>query len=262
LELIKLFKVMLANKEGELLDNRDKYELGVVKLTETGEIVAKLEEELKIFSVEVEKKKVSADAQAEVVEGEKVKVEAENDIADAEAKKCSEIKIRVEAEMTSVQSDLDAALPLVEKAKKALDGLNIEDFRNLKALKNPPADIDKTFTCVLNLLCRIDPLVPVDKNGKLKTENTWKTSLSLMGNPQAFLDTLNSLKARIDADEIPANNFKANKATLADETFTPEILSGKSSSAGGLCDFIVNISAYYYVVVSVEPKKLAVAKAK
>jgi len=61
LELIKLFKVMLAKKEGELMDNKDKYELGVVKLTETGEIVAKLEEELKIFSVEVEAKKKSAD---------------------------------------------------------------------------------------------------------------------------------------------------------------------------------------------------------
>jgi len=75
------------------------------------------------------------------------------------------------------------------------------------------------------------------------------------------LDTLNGLKAKIDADEIPANNFKANKATLADETFTPEILTSKSASAGGLCDFILNISAYYYVVVSVEPKKLAVAEA-
>jgi dynein heavy chain len=61
LELIKLFKVMLAKKEGELVDNRDKYELGVVKLTETGEVVAKLEEELKVFSVEVEAKKKSAD---------------------------------------------------------------------------------------------------------------------------------------------------------------------------------------------------------
>jgi len=61
LELIKLFKVMLGKKEGELVDSKDRYELGVVKLTETGEIVSKLEEELKIFSVEVEAKKKSAD---------------------------------------------------------------------------------------------------------------------------------------------------------------------------------------------------------
>jgi len=29
-----------------------------------------------------------------------------------------------------------------------------------------------------------------------------------------------------------------------------------------LCDFVINITQYYNVVVSVEPKKLALAKAK
>lgn len=61
MELIKLFKVMFAKKEGELAKNLDTYETGVLKLTETGEVVAKLEEELKIMSVEVEAKKKSAD---------------------------------------------------------------------------------------------------------------------------------------------------------------------------------------------------------
>jgi len=164
--------------------------------------------------------------------------------------------------MTSVQADLDLALPLVEKAKKALDGLKIDDFRMLKALKTPPVDIDKTFTCVLNLLCRIDQNVPVDKNGKLKTENTWKTALSCMSNPQVLLDNLNLLKGKIDNDEISANNFKANRATLAEETFTPEIMKSKSECASGLCDYIINITCYYDVVVSVEPKKQAVAEAQ
>ena len=59
--MIKLFKVMLGIKEGEVVDAKDRYELGVIKLTETAEVVGKLEEELKIFSVEVEAKKKSAD---------------------------------------------------------------------------------------------------------------------------------------------------------------------------------------------------------
>jgi dynein heavy chain len=61
LELIKLFKVMFTKKEGELAKNLDTYETGVLKLTETAEVVGKLEEELKIMSVEVEAKKKSAD---------------------------------------------------------------------------------------------------------------------------------------------------------------------------------------------------------
>jgi len=35
----------------------------------------------------------------------------------------------------------------------------------------------------------------------------------------------------------------------------------KSSAAAGLCDWIVNITMYYDVVISVEPKKAAVAEA-
>jgi len=61
LELIKLFKVMLMQKEGELVNQKERYETGVIKLTETAEVVSKLEEELKLFSVEVEAKKKSAD---------------------------------------------------------------------------------------------------------------------------------------------------------------------------------------------------------
>ena len=52
---------MLGIKEGEVVDAKEKYELGVVKLTETSEIVTKLEEDLKVFAVEVEAKKKSAD---------------------------------------------------------------------------------------------------------------------------------------------------------------------------------------------------------
>jgi hypothetical protein len=43
--------------------------------------------------------------------------------------------------MSSVQADLDAALPLVEKAKAALAGLKIDDFRMLKTMNNPPIDV-------------------------------------------------------------------------------------------------------------------------
>jgi dynein heavy chain, axonemal len=128
LELIKLFKIMHDKKKNELEENKQKYEIGVIKLQETGSVVSKLEEELKIFSVEVEEKKRTADAQAEVVGREKTKVEAQSNIANAEAEKCNAIKIRVEEESAKVQADLDQALPLVEKAKEALRGLNVKDF--------------------------------------------------------------------------------------------------------------------------------------
>ena len=66
---------------------------------------------------------------------------------------------------------------MVEKAKEALKGLNVKDFQMLKALKSPPKDIELVFNCVLNLMAGLDPIIPVDKNGKLKIDNVWKSSL-------------------------------------------------------------------------------------
>jgi len=54
LELIALFKEMIGKKAQELEDQKSKYEVGVVKLNDTAEIVAQLEADLKIKSVEVE----------------------------------------------------------------------------------------------------------------------------------------------------------------------------------------------------------------
>jgi dynein heavy chain len=150
---------------------------------------------------------------------------------------------------------------LVEKAKAALEGLNIAHFRDLKALKSPPKDIEKTFTACLHLLCKYHPEVPVDNKGKLKSDNPWKTALGLMGNPGKFLEILLGFKEQVDNDLIPAKNFDAIRPTLADETFTPEVVMKSSPAASGLCDWIINITMYYDVVVSVEPKKLAVKEA-
>jgi dynein heavy chain len=40
------------------------------------------------------------------------------------------------------------------------------------------------------------------------------------------------------------------------------MIKTKSSAAAGLCDWIINITCYYDVVVSVEPKKAKVAAAQ
>lgn len=106
--------------------------------------------------------------------------------------------------MASVQTDLDAALPLVAKAKAALDGLNLKDLQMLKALQNPPGDVAKTFTCVLHLLAGLDPNVPTDKKGKLSAENPWKAALKLLQNPAGLLQQLQEYGQAIEADKVPA----------------------------------------------------------
>jgi len=119
---------MLNKKKDALNSAKDKYEMGVIKLNETSTMVAELEATLKVSSIEVEKIKKMADAQAQTVGAEKEIVDAEADKANTESAKCAVIAQSVAAEMASVQADLDLALPAVERAEKALAGLNVKDF--------------------------------------------------------------------------------------------------------------------------------------
>jgi dynein heavy chain len=79
-----------------------------------------------------------------------------------------------------------------------------------------------------------------------------------MKDPKTFLETLLGYQGAIDGDRVPDNNFKAIRPTLALESFTPENIATKSSAAAGVCEWIINITKYYDVFVSVEPKKEAV----
>jgi dynein heavy chain len=117
------------------------------------------------------------------------------------------------------------------------------------------------FFCCLNILAGLDPIIPVDKNGRLKTEDDWKTSLACLAKPDYFLGLLNAVKPAIDAEKVPAANFKPIRGILADPDFTTDKLFNLSKSAAGICDFVKNIVMYYDVFCSVEPKKIAVREA-
>lgn len=89
LELIQLYKGMLEDKKQNLIESKERYENGLIKLKDTAEQVEEIEKTVKIKGVEAEKKKNDAEKFAAVVKVEKEKVEAENDKANIEAAKCA-----------------------------------------------------------------------------------------------------------------------------------------------------------------------------
>lgn len=228
----------------------------MIKLTATGEDVAKLEEELKVFAVVVEEKAKAADEKAEVVGTEKAKVEAQNAVAEVKAAECAAIKERVDAQLKDVSASLALAIPALEAAQSALDSLSPDDFKMLKAFKKPAQPLVTCMLAVLHLLAGMNPVIPTDKKGNVKADNPWTVGLQLMTNPNNFLNELSTYKAKIDGDEVNPNNFKACKPILADENFTVERLTNISSVAAGLCSWVININVYYDVYVDVEPKRL------
>jgi len=129
-----------------------------------------------------------------------------------------------------------------------LNGLDLNEFRTLKALASPPGMIVQVFTCVINILATFDDSIEVDKNGKPKDVG-WKQAKILMGNPQHLLEKLNNVKGYIDEIKVPLRNFRSNEPILSNPEFTVANILTKSKSVGGLCDWVINITKYFEVVL-------------
>lgn len=120
-----------------------------------------------------------------------------------------------------------------------------------------------TFGCVMNLFCVVDPLVPVDKKGRLNAPggDPWKCVGVQLKNPAVFLDKLKDFKGEIEAGKVPAQNFAAIKETLDNEDFVTEKVKTAAECCGNLCDWVKNIDCFYHIFMNVEPKKLAAEQA-
>ena len=266
LELIKLFTNMLGQKKDVLEKNKEMYESGLVKLEETESVVGKLEEDLKIMSVEVEKKKEEADKVATIVGKEKTIVEAENDKAMVEEEAVNKIKASATEIKTSCEADVARLVPLVETAKTKVQNLSIKDLQFLKGLQTPPADIDKVFFCIMYMMAGVpgyDSDIDLTPQ-KLPKNLDWKSGcLKLLTNPGKLISLLLKFPEEINNNKVPKQNFaKIYPYFETCEAFKDPVLMGKkSAAAAGVLEFIECMVSYYDAMTQMIPKRQALQQA-
>ena len=162
--------------------------------------------------------------------------------ADAVAERLSDLE-------ADCERGLAAAMPVLEKADKALQVLNKRSISELKALARPPAGVQDVTDAILAL-----------KGTPMKNRG-WKAAKSMMQDA-SFIDDLQALKGLIDDSKLPAKNVEDARLYLAAEHMDPSIMGAKSLAASCLCDFLRNIVAYYDGVAAVQPKRKALAQAQ
>jgi dynein heavy chain len=148
----------------------------------------------------------------------------------------------------------------LEKALAALDSLTVEDFKAMAGFTSPSQKLVTCAQAVLNLIGGTDPRVPL-KGKKLDNNlKIWPTMLTLLRDAKGLIQLLIDFKEKIDTGKVNPANFKNVQEQLDDPNMTVEALKNVSSAAAGLCAWAINIVIYYNVVVTVEPKKKAVAE--
>jgi len=248
LELIYLYKSMLAKKRVLSTQAIDRLENGLNKLQKTAKDVDALQEMLKIKSVEVDEKKQAANELMEKVGAEKAKVGAEADKAQIEAEKCAVIAERCGIQERDCLADLAKAEPAVKAAEEALDTLNKKDLGELKSLAKPPAGIDDVTGAILAM--------------RGEKDRSWNAAKAMMKDVNGFIQELKGMKQIIDTGNMKAKDVDGSRPYLALEHFTAEVMKKKSNAAAGLCVFVLNIVMYYDIVTTVEPKRNALRLAQ
>ena len=252
LELIALYKSMLAKRRAETTNAIVRLSNGVTKLEKTAKEVSMLEEDLKLKQVEVEEKKIQCDAMIPKLDAEKGKAADEAAKANVIASAAAEKEVVVGQMKEKIEKDLAAAEPALIKAAAALDSLNKKDLGELKTLAKPPAGIDDVTGACVYLL---------HPGAKGKIDASWKASQGMMKDVNKFLDELLTFKDKIDAGDVPKQNFKNIRPLLEKEWFNVDTMRNKSSAAAGLCDWVLNITVYWDINENVEPMRDAAAAA-
>ncbi|CAM9153876.1 unnamed protein product [Ectocarpus fasciculatus] len=264
LELLKLFTSLLDKKHIEADAAIQRLEGGVLKLAESAEAVANLEENLKVMLASAEEKRAQADKMADQVRMEREGVGRETENANIEADKVAIIQNEVSRKQADAENDLAKAEPAVLAAMSALDTLDKSQLGQCKTMSVPPPGVVDIFIACMVLLATLSDNVVVSKQtGKVRDKDrTWDSvKKSLLGNINGFLEELKEFKGAVDDGSVPEINIREVRPFLDLEHFRVEVIEKRNSAAAGLCSWVLNIVQYYDIVRTVEPKRRALQEA-
>ena len=248
LDLIDLYKSMLASKKKGIQELKERLNNGLEKMNSAAEQVAELQENLVKDMAIVEEKKEATDKLLVVVGQETNIAEKEKAAAAIEEEKCEVIAKEVMAFQAECEAEMAAAEPVIQAAIEALNSLDKKSLTELKALASPPGGVDDVTAGVMVLM----------GGGKVPKDLSWGAAKKLMGNVDQFLGMLTGF----DKDNTPVIACEwIEKNLFSKEDFNVDKMKSKSSAAAGMCGWVINVVKYYRIYQVVEPKRVLLAEA-
>eukprot|EP00304_Pavlova_gyrans_P007309 CAMPEP_0206033414 /NCGR_PEP_ID=MMETSP1466-20131121/638_1 /ASSEMBLY_ACC=CAM_ASM_001126 /TAXON_ID=44452 /ORGANISM="Pavlova gyrans, Strain CCMP608" /LENGTH=2403 /DNA_ID=CAMNT_0053407607 /DNA_START=23 /DNA_END=7231 /DNA_ORIENTATION=+ len=257
LELIALYKQMLAAERDRVTMQTQRLETGLIKLRESSEQVADMQVKLKEESQVVEVKSAETDELIVEVGKESNIAAEESEKAAVEEAKVTEMQTEGAEFKAQCTADLAAAEPALKAAEDALNLLDKTSLTELKSLGSPPAPVLKVTAAVSYMLA-------APGTNLKKLDVSWNAAKKMMGSPDVFLSTL----LNFDKDNLwlEAKDNWVRKYTgppdAPDPEFNYDFMATKSKAAAGLCAWVVNICIYHDIFLDVEPKRIKLAEAE
>ncbi|GFX52651.1 dynein heavy chain 3, axonemal [Trichonephila clavipes] len=198
LGLILTFKELLSKKQDDLLNQKNRYIVGLQKLDFAASQIAIMQDQITALQPELTKKAQEIEQLMVVIESETVDVESQKELVAAEEAVANRKAADAQAIKDDCERDLAEAIPAMEAAVAALDTLKPADITVVKAMKNPPHGVKLVMEAIC-IMRGIKPERKPDPSGSGKMiEDYWGPSQKMLGDMK-FLDALKSY----DKDNIP-----------------------------------------------------------
>merc|ERR1719311_874490 len=237
LELIDFYLTLLKKLQSKCEANIDRLEKGLTIMELVQARVQGLKDDLAVKMVQVEEKKASTNVLIENVTEASEKAAIEEAAANVEAEKTNKLAGDAAAVKAKADAELGEAMPAMEAAKEAVNCLSKTSIQELKGFGKPPPECIEVCAAVAFLLL-----------GEKKKQD-WRFATKMMGNPQAFLDSI----AEFDANNIPEQSLTNVAPLMAEPFFTYDVMKSKSSAAANLTNWVINIVGYNKIYKKVAP---------
>ncbi|KAJ1537343.1 Dynein heavy chain 2, axonemal, partial [Nowakowskiella sp. JEL0078] len=235
LELVTGYRELLREKRIEIGDAALKLKNGLSKLDDTKKNVEKISVELEVAKKQVVQYQKQCEDYLVIIVQQKREADEQAKGVAAKAEKLGGEEEEVRAVAEAAQADLDLAMPALNAAVKALEGINKKDLGEIKSYGKPPPLVEKVLEAVMVLK---------------KCEPTWDEAKRQLGNPYFIKQLIG-----FDKDNISDKILKKISQYCSDENFHPEIVGRVSGAAKSLCMWVRAMETYGNIFRQVAPKK-------
>ncbi|XP_031370421.1 dynein heavy chain 6, axonemal isoform X2 [Apis dorsata] len=242
LELLKMFKTTFKRRKKEIELLKSKIANGLNKLRETNEMVGIMKEQLIILAPKLKASTEEVSKLVKILAKQQIEVDKVKFVVTAEEAVAKAKREETAALEADARQDLEAAMPALLEAQKALEALDKRDINEVRVFIQPPHLVRFVMEAV-NLL--------------LGEKTDWASAKLVLGDIH-FLDRL----INYPKDEISDKLLEKLQDYINHPEFQPDLVARQSKACKSLCIWVRAINGYAKIYRVVEPKRQRLKKAE